>query len=255
MSDNELLELLEELYSRYDKPEFIENDPISIPHKFVKEEDIEISGFLSATIAWGKRNIIVRNAERMVSLMEGEPYRFVMEASDREFISLFDFVHRTFNGEDFITFVKSLKNIYRNHGGLKTIFVDSYKSSGDIRFSLEHFREIFFEEEHLRRSERHLSSITKKSACKRLNMFLRWLVRSDENGVDFGIWSEIPSSALYIPLDVHVGNVSRELGLLGRKQNDWRAVEELTQNLRRFDSNDPVKYDYALFGVGINNDL
>lgn len=255
MTNTELKELLDELYIRYNNPSFIEADPISIPHMFEKDEDREIAGFLAATIAWGNRKMIVRNARRMVDLLEGEPYRFIMEAGPEDMKGLSCFVHRTFNGSDFICFVTALQNIYRNDGGMRSIFENSYKASGDIRTALHDFRNIFFETEHLPRAERHLSSIAKNSACKKVNMFLRWMVRKDVYGVDFGIWNGIPASALYIPLDVHAGNVGRELGLLERKQNDWKAVEELTASLREFDREDPVKYDFSLFGVGVNKGM
>lgn len=255
MTDKELKELLEELHDRYNNQSFIEHDPISIPHAFEKREDIEISGFLAATIAWGNRKMIVRNAKRMVDLMEGEPHRFIMESSQKDLISVSNFVHRTFNGSDFVCFLTALKHIYLNHGGIKDIFVNGYNKNGLIEDGISDFRSLFFELEHLPRAERHLSSVEKNSACKRINMYLRWLVRNDSRGVDFGLWTEIPASALYIPLDVHAGNVGRHLGLLSRKQNDWKAVRELTENLRRFDVEDPVKYDYALFGVGVNKGL
>lgn len=255
MTDNELKELLDELHDKYNDQTFIELDPISIPHAFEQAEDIEISGFLAATIAWGNRKMIVRNAKRMVDLMEGEPYRFIMEADEKEFLSVVNFVHRTFNGSDFVYFLRALKHIYRNHEGIKDLFVSGYLKNGSLEEGIADFRRSFFELEHLPRVERHLSSVEKNSACKRINMYLRWMVRTDNRGVDFGLWNEIPTSALYIPLDVHTGNVGRHLGLLSRKQNDWKAVLELTENLRRFDAKDPVKYDYALFGVGVNNGL
>lgn len=255
MTDNELKELLEELHDKYNNPSFIELDPVSIPHAFERAEDIEIAGFLAAMIAWGNRKMIVRNAQRMVNLMEGEPYRFLMESDEKEFLSVIDFVHRTFNGSDFIYFLTALKHIYRNYGGIKEIFVNSYLRNGSLEEGIADFRRLFFELEHLPRVERHLSSVEKNSACKRINMYLRWMVRNDERGVDFGLWREIPASALYIPLDVHSGNVGRYLGLLTRKQSDWKAVVELTENLRRFDAEDPVKYDYSLFGVGVNKDI
>lgn len=255
MTDNELKELLDELHDRYNDRTFIDPDPISIPHTFELREDIEISGFLAATIAWGNRKMIVRNAKRMIDLMEGEPYRFVMESDEKEFLSVVNFVHRTFNGSDFSYFLTALKHIYRNHGGIKRIFVDGYLKNGSLEEGIADFRKSFFELEHLPRVERHLSSVEKNSACKRVNMYLRWMVRNDNRGVDFGLWSEIPASVLYMPLDIHTGNVGRQLGLLSRKQNDWKAVLELTENLRRFDAEDPVKYDYALFGVGVNKEL
>lgn len=250
--NEELKELLESLVERYNNISFIEDDPISIPHQFETEEDIEISGFLVSTIAWGNRKSIVKNGNRMVNMMGGEPFRFVMEADEIELAEMSNFVHRTFNGGDFIYFLKSIRNIYKNHNGIGGFFQEEYLKCGDMREVIKKFWNLFFELEHQRRVEKHLSSISKGAACKRLNMYLRWLVREDSHGVDFGLWKKIPSSALYLPLDVHSGNVGRELGLLQRTQNDWKSVEEVTKNLRLYDIEDPVKYDYALFGVGVN---
>lgn len=243
-------EYLDELVLKFNTEDFIEDDPISVPHLFGDKNDIEISGFLASTIAWGNRKAIVKSAHRMVGFMDGEPYRFVMEASDEEVLKLLNFVHRTFNGGDFAYFVNALRMIYKEHGGIGHFFEASFAKHGDMRVVLREFWELFFSLEHLKRSEKHLSSIAKGAACKRLNMYVRWMARKDNNGVDFGLWN-IPSSALYLPLDVHTANVGRIMGLLTRKQNDWKSVEEITAALREFDNNDPVKYDYALFGAGI----
>ncbi|MEG1635647.1 MAG: TIGR02757 family protein, partial [Rikenellaceae bacterium] len=186
------------------------------------------------------------------SLLDDDPYRFVMDCTDKEMLHLGDFVHRTFNGGDLIYFITALKNIYKNHGGIGVFFEKSYAESGDIRVSLAEFHKLFFEIDHPQRVRKHLSSIERGAACKRLNMYIKWMVRRDKNGVDFGLWN-IPASALYLPLDVHSGNIGRQLGLLTRTQNDWKAVEQITAALREFDSEDPVKYDYALFGAGVNN--
>ncbi|MFI3321700.1 MAG: TIGR02757 family protein [Rikenellaceae bacterium] len=244
-------ELLDTLVERYNIEEFIKDDPISIPHRYEKREDIEIAGFLASTIAWGNRKSIVKNGLRMAQLLDDEPYRFIMDSSEYEMQHLLDFVHRTFNGGDFVYFIRSLQNIYKNHGGIGVFFEEDFKKYGDMRITLANFHKLFFELEHEQRVRKHLSSIERGAACKRLNMYIKWMVRKDENGVDFGIW-DIPSSALYLPLDVHTGNIGRQLGLLTRKQNDWKAVEEITASLREFDANDPVKYDYALFGAGVN---
>ncbi len=252
INDTELKETLDYLYEKYNDVSFIELDPISIPHKFTNKNDIEISGFLSSVIAWGNRKMIVRSANRMVDLMEGEPHRFVMEHSDEDLISLSKFVHRTFNGEDFICFIKSLRHLCEKHGSLGDFFENNYQQTKDIRVVMSLFRQEFFEATDSPRSHKHLSNINKKAACKRLCMMLRWFVRNDNRGVDFGIWTKIPSSALYLPLDVHSGNVGREFGLLTRKQDDWKAVEEITSRLRDFDIDDPAKYDYSLFGLGVN---
>lgn len=252
MDKLELKELLDDLEARFNVSEFIADDPISVPHLFCDRNDIEISGFLAATIAWGNRKIIVRNAHKMVSYMDGEPYRFIMDASNNELIKLGDFVHRTFNGSDFIYFIEALRYIYKEHGGIGTLFENEYLKRGDIRDSIAKFHTLFFSLDHPKRVEKHLSSIAKGAACKRLNMFIKWMVRSDENGVDFGLWDKIPTSAIYLPLDVHTANVGRRLGLLKRKQNDWKSVEEITANLRELDPHDPIRYDFALFGAGIS---
>ncbi len=248
---SELKELLDELYDRYDREEFIAPDPISIPHMFSAREDIEISGFLAATIAWGNRKAIVKSARRMTEYMDSAPYDFTMNASQAELDGLRSFVHRTFNGDDFRTFVLALRRFYAEKGGLGGWFEADYALRGDIRCVLSDFRREFFDLPHSAHSEKHLSSIDRKAACKRLNMYLRWMVRPDARGVDFGLWRDIPASALYLPLDVHSGEVGRSLGLLERRQNDWKAVEEITERLRLMDPTDPAKYDYALFGAGI----
>lgn len=251
----ELKELLEELYLRYDNPDFIEADPISIPHSFSSPLDKEVSGFLAATIAWGNRKAIVKSVNRMMDYLDRRPYEFIVGASETEMTALRSYVHRTFNGEDLICFVEALRRICHTHGSLGEWFEGAWERTGDMRKVLAEFRSEFFNFPHPQRSEKHLSSITKGAACKRLNMYLRWMVREDKHGVDFGLWRRIPTAALYLPLDVHSGNISRELGLLTRKQNDWKAVEEVMAELRKADAEDPVKYDYALFGVGINKGM
>ena len=246
----ELKEQLDALHKRFDSVDFIAKDPVSVPHLFKEQKDIEIAGLLSATIAWGKREMIVKNAHSIVTRMDNDPYNFVMNAQEQDLEQLDGFVHRTFNHFDLRYFVNSLKNIYTKHNTLGNFFERNYLEHNDIRITLSDFRKEFLTESALPRTTRHLSAIDKNSACKRLNMFLRWMVRTGSE-VDFGLWSKIPSSALYIPLDVHTSNVGRSLGLLTRKQNDWKAVEELTEALRQMDPKDPIKYDYALFSVGI----
>lgn len=230
---------------------FIETDPIQVPALFTAKENIEIAGFLAATLAWGQRPTIIRNALKLVTLMKNDPIEFLLNTPEEEWDGLQDFKHRTFNGSDCVYFLKSLKNIYQNYGGLETVFTDGFRNGNTIFSALIHFRKIFFELEHERRTEKHISNVETGAAAKRLNMFLRWMVRSDQAGVDFGLWKQIPASALMLPLDVHTGNVARKLGLLIRSQNDWRAVEEITAKLREFDSKDPIKYDFALFGLGV----
>ncbi|MCK4922502.1 MAG: TIGR02757 family protein [Bacteroidales bacterium] len=250
MKRKELYQLLEEQYLYFNQKYFIETDPIQVPHYFSKEEDIEIAGFIAASLAWGQRPVIIRNAFYILEDMPGGPFEFLTTAEDYMLQGFENFKHRTFNGTDCVFFLRSLQNIYRNHGGLKNVFYDGYKLYGNIPDTLRHFRQVFFSIPFPGRTLKHIADIDRKSAAKRLNMFLRWMVRKDENGVDFGIWNEIPTSALYIPLDVHSGSVARELGLLKRKQNDWKSVSYLTHKLREFDPDDPVKYDFALFGIG-----
>ncbi|MBI2270371.1 MAG: DUF2400 domain-containing protein [Bacteroidetes bacterium] len=270
MSRAELHSFLEEKYDQYNRSSFIETDPISIPHQFSKKEDIEISGFLAATIAWGQRVTIIRNANKLMKLMDNSPRDFVLNHSAKELKRLAPFVHRTFNGVDCVYFIQALKNIYLKHGGLEQVF----SVTADVKHSISNFKKIFFELKHPARTMKHVSDPVAGSSAKRINMFLRWMVRKDRRDVDFGMWPAYakPSAdksysptllcrdkfrgegflpaMLCCPLDIHTGNVARKLGLLKRKQNDWLAVEELTNNLRSFDPIDPVKYDFALFGLG-----
>lgn len=252
--DDSVKALLDQRYKRYNNIDFIETDPIQIPHRFHKKEDIEIAGFLTATIAWGQRKSIINNAGRLMALMDDAPYDFVMQTNfgkqSRETDEIRQFVHRTFNGDDCLFFMQSLQNIYRNHEGLEQIFTEGFQQNNTIFDALKHFRQVFLEIPHLSRVEKHLSNVEANSSAKRLNMFLRWMVRSDDNEVDFGLWKHIPTSALMLPLDVHTGDVARALNLLSRKQNDWKAVKEITAILCQFDAKDPIKYDFALFGIG-----
>ncbi len=248
----ELKDFLEEKFFLYNNRRFIETDPVSIPHLFSKKEDIEIAGFLSATIAWGQRKTILRNARQLIRCMDDDPYLFILNFTDGDLEPFRKFVHRTFHADDCIYFLKSLQHIYKNHTGLSTIFAtNSLSDTKDVLHSILNARKVFFELPHLKRNEKHFSDPSSGSAAKRLNMFLRWMVRRDKSGVDFGIWKGISPSDLLCPLDVHSGRVARKLGLLKRNQNDWKATIELTNNLKKFDSNDPVKYDFALFGLGV----
>lgn len=249
MTEKELYRFLEENSRFYNQKDFIRTDPISVPHRFSRDEDREIAGLLSAILAWGNREVIIRNAGKLVSSMPGGPREFLVNATNDDLMEFLPFVHRTFNGQDCLYFLQSLANIYRNKGGLKAVFLEGYQKTGNIPGSILHFRKVFFSLPHLPRTLKHIPDPGKGSAAKRMLMFLRWMVRKDESGVDFGIWDGIPPSSLYIPLDLHSGKVARELGLLKRKQNDWKAVEELTARLRQFDAEDPVKYDFALFGL------
>ena len=252
MEHAELRELLDELWDRYDREEFIAEDPVAVPHRFTTRDDREIAGFLVATIAWGSRPMIVRNGLRMMHFLDDAPHDFVLNASDRELESLRPFVHRTFNGSDLIHFVRAIRAMYAEYGGLGRFVESRYAATGDMRRVLSDFRQAFFSTAHPSRCEKHLACIDRGASCKRLNMYFRWFVRHDDRGVDFGLWRSIPMSALYLPLDLHTGRVGRALGLLERRQNDWRAVEEITARLRELDPDDPVRYDFALFGAGID---
>ena len=249
LSFTELKEFLDQKQEEFNNPRFIEKDPISIPHQFTKKEDIEIAGFLTSVISWGNRTSIVKDANKLMGMMDCSPYEFILHATKSRLRPFESFYHRTFNGDDCTFFLRSLTNIYRNHGGLEKCFGGVNEQGA--RAVILHFRKLFLETHHLRRSDKHISDPSKGSSAKRLLMFLRWMVRNDNSGVDFGIWNQINPSNLICPLDIHVGNVARKLGLLKRKSNDWQAAEELTANLRKFDPNDPVKYDFALFGLGI----
>ena len=250
MTQSELKDFLDEKVLQYNTLDFIESDPVQIPHLFTQKEDIEIAGFLSATIAWGNRKMIIKNSHRMMELMGNTPYDFVMSHSDEDLARLETFVHRTFNGHDFIGFIKSLQNIYRNHGGLETVFA-RHQETNSMQKSISEFKKTFFDLPHLARTQKHISDPLNNSAAKRINMYLRWMCRQDNKGVDLGIWKTIPPALLSCPLDVHSGNVARKLVILTRKQNDGKALFELDSKLREFDSSDPVKYDFALFGLGV----
>lgn len=245
----ELKEFLDEKVHLYNSPNFIESDPIQIPHRFTVKEDIEIIAFLVATIAWGKRKSIINSGNKIAELLGNAPHDFVINHRARDLERLLPFVHRTFNGIDLQFFIRSLKNIYQNHGGLELVFKQHAKESS-IQPAIHSFKKVFFSIPHPERTMKHVSDPHKNSAAKRINMFLRWMVRHDQAGVDFGIWNTIGPSLLSCPLDVHSGNVARSLGLLSRKQNDAKALLELDTSLRKLDPLDPVKYDFALFGLG-----
>ncbi len=244
----ETQEVLENAYQAFAKPNFIESDPIQIPARFTTKEDIEISGFIAATIAWGQRPTIIRNANRLIELMDGAPSDFIRnhESSDRERFS--GFVHRTFNDIDAMYFLEALQHLYTVQNGLEGAF----DSNGSVKERIAGFHHTFFGIPHLDRTKKHVSNPEKGSSAKRLSMFLRWMVRPNKEGIDFGIWKSISPSELMMPLDVHTGNVGRKLGLLKRKQNDWKAVEELTASLRLLDPIDPIRFDLALFAMGVN---
>lgn len=250
MNASELKSFLDEKVVQYNTLDFIESDPVQIPHLFTNKEDIEIAGFLSATIAWGNRKMIIKNGHKMIDLMGNAPYDFVMSHTETNLEKLESFVHRTFNGQDFVHFIKSLQHIYREHHGLEAAFAKNQEPDS-MQKSISEFKKLFFEISHLQRTTKHVSDPLNNSAAKRINMYLRWMVRQDNKGVDLGIWNSISAAALSCPLDVHSGNVARKLGLLTRKQNDAKALAELDKKLRELDPLDPVKYDFALFGLGV----
>jgi uncharacterized protein (TIGR02757 family) len=250
MNQSELKYFLDNKVALYNNLKFIESDPIQIPHLYSLKEDIEISGFLAATISWGNRKMIIQNSQKMMQIMGNSPFDFVMSHNENNLKKLENFVHRTFNNVDFSTFIYALQNIYLNHGGLETVFSKNQENDS-LQKSISEFKKIFFEINHEPRTQKHVSDPINNSAAKRINMFLRWMVRNDNYGVDFGIWKSISPSKLSCPLDVHSGNVARKLGLLTRKQNDGKALCELDNFLRNLDRNDPVKYDFALFGLGV----
>jgi len=244
-------DLLDEKYFQFNNSDFIQTDPISIPHQFTKKEDIEIAALLVATIAWGQRISIINNGNKLMRLMNNNPHDFILNFSKKDALRFEEFVHRTFNTTDCVFFLNSLKNIYVNHNGLENAFSLNFSNKEpDVKNAITNFRTLFLKTDHHARSEKHISNPISKSSAKRLCMFLRWMVRKDKHGVDFGLWKSIKPSQLCLPLDLHTGNVSRKLGLLTRSQNDWQAVEEITSVLRKFDKNDPIKYDFSLFGLG-----
>ncbi|MGE4597048.1 MAG: TIGR02757 family protein [Methylophilaceae bacterium] len=250
MNKKELKEFLDSKVIEYNNPNFIESDPIQIPHRYNLKEDIEISGFLTATIAWGNRKMIIRNANKMMELMGNSPYDFVMNHKEHHLDSLDGFVHRTFNSIDLTYFIKALNHIYTNHNGLENIF-QLNATTDSLQPAIHELKKVFFEIPHPARTTKHVSDPFKGSAAKKINMWLRWLIRDDSTGVDFGLWKSISPSILSCPLDVHSGNVARKLGILTRKQNDSKALAELDASLRSLDRYDPVKYDFALFGLGV----
>ncbi len=253
LSHKELYYFLEEKHALYNRTSFIEADPVSIPHLFSKKEDIEIAGFFAATIAWGQRSTILNNANKLMRWMDLSPHDFILHHTPKDLKPFKSFVHRTFNGIDCLYFIASLRNVYLHHHGIHGVFVkNTFPEDESLEKAIIAFRTIFFETTFPHRTQKHVSNPGDNSAAKRLNMYLRWMIRNDKRGVDFGLWKEIKASQLSCPLDVHSGRVARNLGLLKRQQNDWKAVVELTRSLKQFDPKDPVKYDFSLFGLGVN---
>lgn len=250
---SDLSAFLDRCVERYNRPAFIESDPVSIPHRFSKRQDIEIMGFWVAMLAWGQRPTIINKAGELIELMDGAPHDFVLhhrESDRRRFLS---FKHRTFQPTDTLYFLEFLQWHYRQYDSLEAAFARHVPAgAADTEAALAGFHEYFFSLPHApRRTRKHVATPARRSTCKRLNMFLRWMVRRDERGVDFGLWRQLHPRQLLIPLDLHVDRVARKLGLLRRRQTDWQAVLELTEQLRRFDPEDPAKYDFALFGLGV----
>ena len=251
MNSDTLKRLLDSKVDLYNQPSFIKNDPISIPRLFAKQQDIEIAGFFAATFSWGNRTTIINKSKELVQLMDNAPHQFITQHQPKELKKLLHFKHRTFTADDLLYFIEFLKTHYLKYPSLEIAFTKGMNKKDDtIENGLIGFREYFFSMEHLKRTEKHISSPLQKSTCKRLNMFLRWMVRRDKKGIDFGIWKNISSAQLICPIDVHVARVARQLNILQRKQTDWQAAVELTNYLRTLDKQDPVKYDFALFGMG-----
>jgi len=249
MKPPELKEFLDAKVLEYNHPRFIASDPIQVPHSFSRKEDIEVSGFLTATIAWGNRKSIIRNAFKMMACLDNDPFHFVMHHKASDLKKIQPFVHRTFNDVDLLCFIKGLRHLYQEYGGLESIFTANAVTAS-LQPAISALKQHFFEIPHPTRSTKHISDPSRGSAAKRINMFLRWMVRKDRTGVDFGIWNGIAPNQLSCPLDIHSGRIARQLGLLHRRQNDAKALLELDLALRLLDPVDPVKYDYALFGLG-----
>lgn len=253
MKIDELREYLDEQVAHFNQPNFIPNDPISVPHQFDKKQDIEIAGFMAAVFSWGNRQTIINKSNEWLSLMDNVPHEFLLNHQESDLKRFLTFKHRTFQPSDALYFIEFLSHHYRENDSLESAF---HSDQQGMEQRLINFNSRFFSLEYApARTRKHVPSPDRKSTCKRLNMFLRWMVRKDENGVDFGLWRSISPSELLCPIDVHVSSIARKLGLLKRSQNDWLAVTELTENLRKFDPNDPVKYDFALFGLGVSGQL
>jgi uncharacterized protein (TIGR02757 family) len=244
---------LDEKADYYNRPAFIKNDPICIPHLFSRKQDIEIMGLWAAVLAWGQRVTIINKCHELIRLMDNSPYDFMINHKEKDLKAFLKFKHRTFNDTDALYFISFFHQYYKKHDSLEDAFVQGLsKKAVNIETGLCGFHETFFGvEDYPQRTKKHISTPARNSACKRLNMFLRWMVRKDKKGVDFGLWTKIKPSQLVCPCDVHVERVGRKLGLIQRKQMDWQTAVELTNNLKAFDPLDPVKYDFALFGMGV----
>lgn len=253
MKEKNLKEFLDKKVDQYNQPSFIKDDPISIPHLFTKKQDIEIAGFFAAVFAWGNRTTIISKSKELMGRMDNAPYQFIIHHTEKDLSRLIGFKQRTFNDTDLLYFVEFLKYYYINNESLETAFTKwMSKNDETVEKALSGFHNYFFSLEDVpQRTKKHIATPERGSTCKRLNMFLRWMVRNDKKGVDFGIWKKISPSRLICPVDLHVARVAKRFGLLNHKQVDWQAAVELTECLRKFDKNDPVKYDFALFNLGI----
>ena len=248
-----LKDFLEEKANQFNKPSFIPDDPVCIPHLFSLQQDREIAGFFAATLAWGQRKTIINKSKELLSYMGNAPYDFVLNHQEKDLSRLLNFKHRTFNDTDLLYFIEFFKYFYKNNPTLENAFIQGMgKNSENLEVGLINFHKLFFSLPHFpARTKKHVATPERNSACKRINMFLRWMVRRDDNGVDFGLWKNINPAQLICPCDLHVYKVARKLGLITRKQTDWKTALELTGNLKKLDPKDPVKYDFALFGLGI----
>jgi uncharacterized protein (TIGR02757 family) len=247
MLSQQTIDILEFYHDKYNHLSFIADDPISIPHRFTKRQDIEIAGLFAATLAWGNRKSILNSCTKLMTLMDNQPYDFIMHHAPKDLKPFATFVHRTFNGTDLLYFIEFLKTYYAKEQTLENLFTGDDIGQGLIKFHAAFFSLHDFPA----RTRKHIATPERKSSCKRLNMYLRWMIRNDNRGVDFGIWKQIKPAQLMCPLDVHVENYARQLNLMERKQRDWLTVCELTANLRKIDPHDPVRFDFALFGMGI----
>jgi uncharacterized protein (TIGR02757 family) len=257
MNAKYLKKYLDEAVDRFNRPEFIPPDPISIPHSFSRIQDIEIMGFWVAMLAWGRRKTIIDKALELIDHMGGRPYDFILNHQESDRQAFLSFKHRTFQPTDTLYFLAFLQQFYQKHDSLEEAFSAFIKPEDDtVEPALRGFHQLFFSlPEAPLRTRKHVATPERNSSCKRLNMFLRWMVRKDERGVDFGLWEKIKPSQLLMPLDVHVGRVARKMGLLERKQSDWKAVLELSEKMRQLDPSDPAKYDFALFGLGLSDPM
>ncbi len=244
--------LLDDRVEKFNQPDFIPNDPVSIPHRFTKKQDIEISGFFASILAWGQRKTIINNCLKLMNLMDNAPHDFILHHQEQDLQRLLGFKHRTFNDTDLLYLVHFFNWYYSQHESLETAFTGVHNEIKNQKDRLMYFHDLVFSlEDAPHRTKKHIATPARKSACKRINMYLRWMVRNDDKGVDFGIWNSMKPADLVCPCDVHVERVARKLGLITRKGMDWQTAEELTDHLRTFDPTDPVKYDYALFGLGV----